>query len=361
MIVITILLSLLVLSIFHYSTIFPQMGKKASGDLLERIKKSQNYRNNIFQNPIETKMDAPPFEAIKQMLIKKTDRIPSTAVITSPIDLKRYENEETNDVLTWLGHSTFLIKLDGITILTDPVFGKRASVFQFIGPRKFKYTNEIRIEDLPKVDIVLISHDHYDHLDYRVIKKLQNTVDKFFIPLGVSAHLEHWGVNPSKIVELDWWENNSFKDIQLTATPARHFSGRTANDRYNTLWCGWAIKSENYSLYFSGDSGYFEGFKEIGEKLGPFDLSMMECGQYSEFWANIHMTPEESVQAAVDLKSKVAIPMHWGKFKLSLHSWHEPPTRFAQKALKDNLKVVLPLIGSTFTFDNLPEQYWWVK
>ena len=252
-----------------------------------------------------------------------------------------------------------LMKINGITLITDPVFSKRASLFQFIGPKKFAYTHEFKISELPPVDLVLLSHDHYDHLDCKVIKALKDKADKFIMPLGVGSHLERWGVDPSKIVELDWWENINYKGITLTAAPGRHFTGRLFNDRFKTLWCGWSIRGKEKRIYFSGDSGYFEGFKEIGEKLGPFDLSFIECGQYSKYWPTIHMAPEESVQAAIDLRSKQAVPIHWGKFKLSIHPWNEPPARFIKKANEENLNVGTPKIGEVFTLNKLPQNEWW--
>jgi len=343
-----------------YFRLAPQMGGKAKGKRLERITASPNFKNNFFQNPVITTMDIPPGKVFKDFFSKGIDRTPVKPIITLPINKGLY-NQAVNDevIITWLGHSTLLIKTGGITILTDPVFSDRASMTTFFGPKKFDYTNDYKLEDLPPIDIVIISHDHYDHLDYRAIQALKKTVKKFFMPLGVGSHFERWGVDPEKIVELDWWESVNYQNIELIATPTRHFTGRKLNDRFKTLWCGWVIKSEKKSLYFSGDSGYWDGFKKIGDKYGPFDITMIECGQYSPYWPTIHMAPEESVQAALDLQSKAAMPIHWGKFKLSLHSWYEPPTRFKAKAEIEKLPVVIPQIGETFSLENLPTIEWW--
>ena len=350
----------LVLSIFLFVKMTPQLGRKPSGKRLEIIRNSPNYKQGIFQNKERTMMEPPPFEAFKAMLKKDPLRSPLIPLKTIPIDREKYLNSFSDDVLvTWLGHSTVLIKINGQTILTDPVFSKRASLFQFMGPKKFDYAHEFMVDELPPVDVVLLSHDHYDHLDYHVIKKMKKKAGRFVMPLGVGAHLERWGVEASKIVELDWWEQISINGITYTATPGRHFTGRFLNDRFNTFWCGWAVMSESKRIYFSGDSGYFDGFKAIGEKLGPFDLSIIECGQYSKYWPEIHMTPEESVQAAIDVKSKQAIPMHWGKFKLSIHPWNEPPARFIKEAKEKALAASTPAIGETFELSRIFSNEWW--
>jgi L-ascorbate metabolism protein UlaG (beta-lactamase superfamily) len=358
--IILIVLFLLVGTIILYFRLAPQLGGKAEGKRLERIIASPNFKNNYFQNPVITTMDIPPMKVFKDFFSKGIDRNPSKLIETLPINKGIYDKANVDEVIiTWLGHSTLLIKTGGITILTDPVFSKRASMTSFFGPKKFNYTVDYKLEELPPVDIVIISHDHYDHLDYQAIKYLKKTVKKFFMPLGVGSDFERWGVDPEKIVELDWWKSVKYDNLELVATPTRHFTGRKLNDRFKTLWCGWVIKTDKKSLYFSGDSGYWDGFKEIGEKYGPFDFTMIECGQYSPYWPFIHMAPEESVQAAIDLKSKAAMPIHWGKFRLSLHSRYEPPTRFKAKAELENLLITIPKIGETFSLENLPKSVWW--
>ncbi len=355
MVFLLVVLVILILTPIVFLRIAPQLGSKAEGESLKKIEKSPNYKMGFFINPVETDFTIPSNKVFKEMYRKSANRIPEKEIVTYPVNTDAYKTlSDSNVIFTWLGHSTMLIKISGTTILIDPVFSKRASLISFIGPKKFRYSNEYTVDNLPKADIVVISHDHYDHLDFKTIKKLKNKVDNFIVPLGLKAHLTHWGVESKKIEELDLWEEVTLNGISFISTPARHFSGRQLNDRFKTLWCGWVLKSKNHSLFFSGDSGYFDVFKEIGEKYGPFDLSMIENGQYSIYWPYIHMNPEESAQAAIDLKSKAAMPIHWGKFKLSIHEWNEPPRRFYNYAKEHDLAVVLPLIGQTFDLDNLP-------
>lgn len=362
MIISGIVVLLLTVGVLVTTKVTVQKGKVPTGRRLNVIKESVNYQEPFFQNVEDTNMDKPPIEGIKEMMKKGTDRAPEKSLNTLPIDLGMFENATSNETLIcWLGHSTFLVKTGGINILVDPVFSKRASVLQWVGPKRFDYSCTYSLDDLPEIDLVLISHDHYDHLDCAAIKGLKDKVDAFYMPLGVGAHLEHWKVDPLKIHELDWWDSFEFKGVKFTATPGRHFTGRFLNDRFKTLWCGWAIKSANHNVYYSGDTGYFNGFSEIGERLGPFDFALMECGQYSKYWANIHMFPEESANAAVEVKSKLAMPIHWGKFKLSIHAWYESPQRFLKQAEQNKLEVALPEIGEVFSIEKAPQKEWWIN
>jgi L-ascorbate metabolism protein UlaG (beta-lactamase superfamily) len=336
------------------------MGKKPAGEKLEKVSQSDNFRDGYFQNPVTTLMERPPFEALREMMKRGGGRLPVQAIETLPIDTERYINSASGEVLiTWLGHSSFLMRIEGVNLLIDPVLSTRASMSRFMGPKMFDYSHKHTIDEFPPIDLVLLTHDHYDHLDYDLIKQLGSKVKQLFVPLGVGSHLEHWGIDASKVMEFDWWDEVDFNGLKLTATPGRHFTGRTINDRFKTLWCGWAIKGKGHNLYYSGDSGYYNGFKTIGERLGPFDFAMVECGQYSRFWPNIHLMPEESVQVAIDVNSSMAMPMHWGKFRLSQHNWNEPPMRFTAAAREHNLQAVIPVIGQTFTLSNAPLGDWW--
>ncbi len=270
---------------------------------------------------------------------------------------------DTGIVVTWFGHSSLLIKIEGRIFLTDPVFGKRASMVSFMGPKRFDYSPQPSIEDLPPLDGIIISHDHYDHLDYESILVLKNKVDRFFVPLGVGAHLESWEVPTSNITELKWWESTRVdEELTFICAPSRHFSGRGLNNRFSTLWCSWIIKSNKSRIYFGGDSGYFPGFKEIGEKHGPFDLTMLECGAYNINWHDIHMLPEETAQAHVDLKGKSLLPIHWGKFNLALHPWKEPIQRVLKKADELNANVLTPEIGEIVILDDhTRNDQWWER
>ena len=263
--------------------------------------------------------------------------------------------------LYWLGHSTFLIQHAGLNILIDPMFGDVPAPLDFLGSSRFNPELPIAPEDLPPIDYVLFSHDHYDHLDYGSVRKLKDKVEYFLMPLGMGNHLKRWGVSPQKIIELNWWESKAFSDIGFVCTPAQHFSGRKFSNGHETLWSSWVVQAEGLSLYFSGDSGYDIHFKTIGEKYGPFDWSLLECGQYNPMWPDVHMFPAETVQAAIDLNSKAFIPIHWGAFKLALHPWNEPALKVSAEAQKRGVKVAVPKIGQPIDFDYLPTDppYWY--
>ena len=285
---------------------------------------------------------------------------PQSPVTAKPLDTV-FDGNSKQLSMTWLGHSTLLIQMDGVKMITDPVFSKRTSPVSFAGTKAFDYMPNYQLEDLPELDYVLISHDHYDHLDYKTIDYLKNKVKAFVVPLGVAAHLVRWGVIEEKIIELDWYDEAKLEGIKLTSTPARHFSGRGLTNRNSTLWCSYVIQGSSQSVFFSGDSGYGPHFKEIGEKYGPFDYCFMECGQYNPSWADIHMSPEESAQAFVDLKGKNLIPIHWAKFALALHAWTEPAERITKKADELNIKVSLPPVGALVndeTIDSYSERWW---
>lgn len=306
------------------------------------------YKNGQFQNQEETPMmtgDDSMFKIMRQFFGKIPDGVPEDAIKTEPFIQEHLSNTDKEIEYVWFGHSTLLINFKGIKILTDPVFSKYASPVPFSN-RSFAYSESYSIEQLPIIDLVLISHDHYDHLDKRTIKKLKDKVRHFYVPLKVKRRLIKWGVPKEKITEADWW--NSFKlasGITITATPARHFSGRGLTNRNSTLWCSWVIKNHESSLFYSGDSGYGKHFKAIGNKLGPFDLTFIECGQYNNNWRYLHNMPEESVQAHMDLGGKKMVPIHWGKFKLSLHPWTEPIERAKAAAEKQKVDLSVPEVG----------------
>ena len=251
--------------------------------------------------------------------------------------------------------------------MTDPVFNRASplpsfsskSKRNFFNGKPFAFENPILIDNLPKVDIVIISHDHYDHLDSKAIKDLSNRVDHFFVPLGVGAHLERWGVNKNIITELDWYDSKNYKNIKFTFAPSLHFSGRGVTNGNSTLWGSWIIKSNKLNAYFSGDGGYSETFKKLGDQYGPFDIAFIENGAYNVDWSNVHMYPDEAVQANIDLKSKVLFPIHWSKFDLSIHPWDEPIIRITKEAEKKNVNIATPMIGEIFDLINLPKTPWW--
>jgi L-ascorbate metabolism protein UlaG (beta-lactamase superfamily) len=260
----------------------------------------------------------------------------------------------------WFGHSSFLISIGGKKILADPIFSERPSPVQYAGSKSYAGTLIYDTEDFPELDVVVISHDHYDHLDYNTIIRLKEKTKLFCVPLGVGEHLLHWGVEASRIREFDWWEGETvLPGIDLTATPARHFSGRGFRGN-KTLWASFVLKTGGYTIFIGGDSGYDASFKEIGKQFGPFDMAMLECGQYDVQWPDIHMMPEETVQASVDLGAKAFLPIHWAKFTLALHPWKEPIQRAVKHAEKLSVQVTTPKIGEPFVLgEPYPAIRWW--
>lgn len=258
-----------------------------------------------------------------------------------------------------LGHSSHLLKLRGAYWLIDPVFGPRASPFSFAGPRRF-HAPPLRMEQLPPIEGLILSHDHYDHLDVPTIEYLAQRVQRYFVPLGVKARLVDMGVPPERVQEFDWWQAASHAGVQITATPAQHFSGRTLTDRNRTLWASWVIQSGEQRLYYSGDSGYFGGFRQIGERFGGFDLALMENGAYDAYWPAVHLTPEESIQAFLDLRGKVLYSVHNSTFDLAFHPWREPLDRLADLAAAKGIELATPEIGEVLTVGRpRSNQRWW--
>ena len=275
--------------------------------------------------------------------------------------LTRVQLEQgTEDTLYRLGHSTILMRLSGQFVLTDPVFSDRASPVQWAGPKRF-HPSPITIEALPDIKVVVISHDHYDHLDKDAIKKLVKKVEYFVAPTNVGKYLIDWGVDKSKVIELSWWESKQIDGLTFVATPAQHFSGRGLFDRNSTLWASWVIKSTNSNLFFSGDGGYFSGFKEIGERFGPFDITLVENGAYNTLWSDIHMMPEQSIQAHLDLQGKAMLPIHNSTFDLSTHDWFEPLERTHDLARQKNISLITPIFGEAVLIKNPTNHYTWWK
>ncbi|MGD9993618.1 MAG: MBL fold metallo-hydrolase [Salinivirgaceae bacterium] len=306
------------------------------------------YKNGQFQNQEETPMmtgEDSRFKIMRQFFGKIPNGVPDKIISTYPFNKAQFNETDQQVEYVWFGHSTLLINFKGIKILTDPVFSKNASPVPFSN-QCFDYSEHYSVEQLPTIDLVLISHDHYDHLDKKTIKKLKDKVVHFYVPLKVKSRLVKWGVPEEKITEADWWDGfNHSSGIRITATPARHFSGRGLTNRNSTLWCSWAIKDHQNAVFYSGDSGYGKHFKAIGKELGPFDLTFIECGQYNQNWRYIHNMPEESVQAHIDLGGKKMVPIHWGKFKLSLHPWTEPVERAKAAAEKQKADLSVPEVG----------------
>ncbi len=292
-------------------------------------------------------------------LFTRNHRTPDTELPVKRVDLSDFNNKNSVQLnVTWLGHSSLMINIDGYKILTDPVFEKRISIF---GPTRFNGEVPLDIQQIPQVDAVIISHDHYDHLNKYSVQRLIEKSNRFIVPLAVGVLLMDWGVPRDKIVELDWWQEYRLdQNVMVAAAPAQHFSGRGITDRNKTLWSSWVIKTPFHNLFFSGDSGYFDGFKQIGDKYGPFDMTFMECGAYGEGWPRVHMFPEQTVQAHLDLKGILLHPIHWGTFNLALHPWYEPMVRLTDAAKSKNLKTATPVVGETTVYDGrIPSARWW--
>ena len=274
---------------------------------------------------------------------RAAELFPSGEVPVEFLDAQTLHKAPDNSLYR-LGHSTLLIKLNGRMWLTDPVFCERASFSQLLGPKRF-HPSPLSIDDMPPLAGVIISHDHYDHLDRQSIIKLAEKTDYFLMPLKVGDRLRRWGVPEHKLVELDWWESHSVHGINLTATPAHHFSGRGLMDGNRTLWCSWCIESTDCKLFFSGDSGYFPGFREIGDRHGPFDITLMETGAYGEAWSDIHMFPEQSLEAHIDVGGRQLLPIHNGTFQLSTHHWYEPLERIYNLCANKDVPLLTPRFG----------------
>ena len=289
---------------------------------------------------------------------KPADTRPAGKIPVRP--LTKTQLLAATDNTAWrLGHSTVLLKLQDAFWLTDPMFSDRASPLQFAGPERF-HQPPISIDELPPIKAVIISHDHYDHLDHASIMKLAGKVECFLTPLGVGDILVDWGVPAAKVRQLDWWQETVVDGVRFAATPAQHFSGRGLFDRNRTQWASWAIMAPGQRVFFSGDSGYFGGFKKIGEKYGPFDMTLLETGAYNANWPGVHMHPEESIQAHLDLKGKRLLPIHNGTFDLSMHSWREPFDRIVALGAAQGIPVMTPLMGEPVSVhDTKSVRRWW--
>ncbi len=361
---IAVLIALLAIGYWAFVNFYPSFGGDISEERRIQYQSSKQFKDGVFVNTKDVPKEASFSETLsiaRKFFFQKVEngrpdkdlevqKIDSTAIAT-------YQGTR----LIWFGHSAFLLQMHGKNILIDPMFVNNPAPHPLLGGKRFSKELPIAIEKLPKVDAVVISHDHYDHLDYESIKKLRNKVESYFVPLGVGVHLEAWGVNSNKITEMDWWQETRFKSIELVCTPAQHFSGRKLNNGQSTLWSSWVIKSDSTAIFFSGDSGYGPHFNEIGEQYGPFDFAMMECGQYNKMWPDIHMFPEETVQAGIDVRAKTIMPIHWGAFKLALHSWTDPVERVSKKAQELRIPLATPKIGEPIVIDDLPKpnSVWW--
>ena len=321
---------------------------------------SPHFRNGAYHNQVPTEIMVKGTSTLKLLLKffrKPPQAYPPAPVPTVHTDLKETPAGET--AITWFGHSSYLVQDRGLNILVDPVFSNHASPVPFT-VRAFQGSNVYSVKDLPGIDILIITHNHYDHLDARTIRRLRHRVKAVYTSLGVGRTLAHYGLPARLITEMDWWERKEIAPgASLTATPARHFSGRGLR-RDGSFWSSFVYENNGRKIFIGGDSGYGPHFKEIGERSGPFDIAILESGQYNTQWPNIHMNPEEAVQAGRDLGAEVIMPVHWGKFALAFHPWNEPPARAVKAAAEKGMRITLPRIGEQVILDvSYPDAHWW--
>ncbi len=339
-----------------------QFGGKLTAAWQEYYAQSPQWQGGKFVN-LELTETAINWRQLPSILFKQIkghpQGNPKCELLWQQPNFASFHDENELPTFAWLGHSAVLMHLAGKTMLIDPMLGPDSSP---VGPKRTKRfsANTLAIIDtLPPIDLVLLTHDHYDHLDYASIIKLKEKTAQFFVALGVKRHLLHWGVADELITEFDWWQQANFGDINICFTPTRHFSGRGLSSMAKCLWGGWTFTTAQHNIWFSGDGGYGTHFLEIGERLGPFDFGFMECGQYGRDWPQIHLFPDEAVQAALDARVKKAMPVHWGAFNLSYeHAWYAPVEEFVKHAGDSQLPVLTPALGSVFNLIS-SSLHWW--
>ena len=314
----------------------------------QRISESPQWNGETFKNP-EQVPDVEVGSSLKMFwnyfFSKPEGFIPSLPLPAEPFDITQW-NGQRDIQFTWLGHTTFLIKIDDKVLLTDPMFSQQAGTFGWLSPTRYSKTLD-STDNLPEVDVVLITHNHPDHLDEESIKSLASKTKHFIVPLAVGELLEEWGVSQKNITELDWWQTKSFGGLMITAAPAKHTSERGIFDKNKTLWSSYGIQGNEQNLYLSGDSGWFKGLYEIGEKLGPFDVTFFEIGAYSNLKGQkeVHYTPEQAVKAHQAVRGKLMVPSGWGTFDLGLFPWYEPIERILIAANQADVDYLTPKIG----------------
>jgi L-ascorbate metabolism protein UlaG (beta-lactamase superfamily) len=339
-----------------------QFGGKVTKALIEQYQQSPTWKDGKFQNLEETSLHISLSKMpgiIYRQFKGKAEREPTKPLPILALDKTKFLEESDTPKMVWYGHSVLLLRINGQTLLIDPMLGPSASPIGPVTTRRFSEKTLDLIDHFPEIDLLLLTHDHYDHLDYDSIQKLKYKTKQYFVALGVKRHLVRWGVAPELITEFDWWDNVDVKGIQIHFTPTRHFSGRGISDRSKSLWGGWVFKTTTHNLWFSGDGGYGNHFTEIGERLGPFNFCWLECGQYNEHWHQIHMFPEESIQAALDARANTIMPVHWAGFSLAPHHWKEPVERFVIAAAEAKMDYVVPQLGEVVDLGSTKGTDWW--
>ena len=346
---------LLLTTLATLAACWTSLGHRATGARRDRIRQSPEWHDGQFVNPQPIVNHLGPM--LRGMFSPDRGTSPKTPPQTMTPDLRAAPASGLR--VTWLGHSTTLVEIDGQRVLTDPVWSRRVTPIRGIGPRRW-YPPPLPLDELPPIDAVVISHDHYDHLDRATVIALGARGTRFVVPLGVGAHLEYWGIAASHIVELDWWERTRVGALEIVSTPARHASGRQLFDRDATLWCGYALVGARHRVYYSGDTGPFPALHEIGKRLGPFDLTMIEIGQYDRGWPDWHIGPEQAVVAHRWVGGKVMLPVHWGLFALAFHGWTEPIERALVAAHAAGVPLLTPRPGQSVEPETPPPpERWW--
>lgn len=340
-----------------------QFGAKPSKLDIKKYADSNYWKDNKFENLEATSMSI-DIQKLPKLLYKQfckeEGRIPLNQLPIIPFNTTEFLEPSEETKFIWYGHSVVLMRLAENTILIDPMFGDNAAPISPFPVKRFSQNAIDLIDDFPEIDLLILTHDHYDHLDYDSIQKLKPKVKKYFVAVGIARHLIYWGIDKDDITEFDWWQQEEFNNIKITFTPTRHFSGRGLTDRAKSLWGGWVFKTSNENIWFSGDGGYGEHFKEIGDRLGPFDFAFMECGQYNDNWHLIHMFPEESTRAAQDANTKKVMAVHWAGFALAQHPWTEPIEEFSKHANLKGLSHIHPQLGQLVRLNqDIEQQTWW--
>ncbi len=352
---------IIVAAVIFWSTQEAKFGQHSSGARLARLKRSPHYRKGAFHNLSETSVmtaGAGYYAVLKEyFLAENKPHRPLPAIKT---DL--HALDPARNLLIWFGHSSYYLQLDGKRILVDPVFSKAAAPVPFVN-RAFQGTSLYKVSDLPEIDIMFISHDHWDHLDYPTIKRLRGKVQKIIMPLGVGAHFERWGFSEETLIELDWYESlEPSTGFSITSLPARHFSGRAFRNN-RSLWASFAVRTPSFNIFIGGDSGYDTHFSDIGRRFGPFDVAILENGQYHANWRHIHMNPEEVLIAARELGANRLLPVHSGRFALSSHAWNEPLRKLTELNKAVGLNIMTPIIGEIVDLGDAQQafRHWWTE
>ena len=340
-------------------------GAAPTGERMERILRSPNFRDGAFQNPVPSALMTTGlfWSSMRRQFFGGEQRVPPGPMPIVSLTAADFADPPTSGLrATWLGHSTVLLEIDGYRVLIDPVWGLRASPSQLVGPRRF-HPPPLPLSELPRLDAVILTHDHYDHLDMAAVREiaaspLQQHV-QWITTLGVGAHLERWKIGGSKVTELDWGDSARIGSLSITAQPARHFSGRFIK-RNQTLWASWVIAGPRHCVFHSGDTGFFDGLAATGERYGPFDLTMIKIGAYDATWPDIHLDPEGAVRVHSMLRGAMLLPLHWGTFNLGFHAWDEPPERLLAAASGANVRTMIARPGQRVepASPPVPDPWW---